>query len=202
MSCPNKNKVVIIEPSPVVRQGMKNLLEENEEFTVSGMYDNFQSFQNKTEDKPFHIILINPVLIHFHKQFAIKDLLPGYPHVVVAAIHYGYANSETLAGFDCVLDIYDDGVKMRKTLQRTIQALADGDGNSTDSIDLSNREKEVLIAIAKGLTNKEIADQHCISVHTVISHRKNITKKTGIKTISGLTIYAVFNNLISQDDLQ
>ncbi|MDR0612188.1 MAG: response regulator transcription factor [Dysgonamonadaceae bacterium] len=202
MNRPNKNKVIIIEPSPVVRQGMKKLLEENAEFTITGMYCDFQSFQNKTENKPFDIILINPVLIHFHKQFVVRDLFPGYPQIIVAAVLYGYADSETLAGFDCVLNIYDDSLKMRKKLQRTIQAFANRGVNSADSVDLSDREKEILVAVAKGLTNKEIAGKHCISVHTVISHRKNITKKTGIKTISGLTIYAVFNNLISQDDLQ
>ncbi|MDR1632624.1 MAG: response regulator transcription factor [Dysgonamonadaceae bacterium] len=202
MNRPNKNRVIIIEPSPVVRQGMKKMLEENAEFTINGMYCDFQSFQNKTKDKPFDIILINPVLIHFHKQFAVRELFPDYTQIVVAAILYGYADSETLAGFDCVLNIYDDSHKMQKKLQRTVQAFANRDGNSTDSVDLSDREKEILVSVAKGLTNKEIAGAHCISVHTVISHRKNITKKTGIKTISGLTIYAVFNNLISQDDLE
>jgi DNA-binding CsgD family transcriptional regulator len=58
-----------------------------------------------------------------------------------------------------------------------------------------------LIALSKGLANKEIADKLHISTHTVISHRKNIIRKTGIKTVSGLTLYAFFNNLVSQDDL-
>ena len=66
--------------------------------------------------------------------------------------------------------------------------------------DLSDREKEILISIAKGMQNKEIADQHNISIHTVISHRKNISKKTGIKSVSGLTIYALLNNLINKDE--
>ena len=53
----------------------------------------------------------------------------------------------------------------------------------------------------RGLTNREIADQYFISIHTVISHRKNITRKTGIKTIAGLTVYALLNNMISEADL-
>ena len=72
---------------------------------------------------------------------------------------------------------------------------------STENIELSDREKDVLIALAKGLANKEIADKLHISTHTVISHRKNIVRKTGIKAVSGLTLYALFNNLVSQDDL-
>ncbi len=61
---------------------------------------------------------------------------------------------------------------------------------------LSDREKEILVSVAQGKINKEIAEEHNISVHTVISHRKNITSKTGIKTVPGLTAYAILNNLI------
>ncbi|WP_291527960.1 LuxR C-terminal-related transcriptional regulator [Bacteroides sp. UBA939] len=73
---------------------------------------------------------------------------------------------------------------------------------NAEGIDLSEREKEVLAALARGLSNKEIADKLYISAHTVISHRKNIIRKTGIKTPQGLTLYALANNLISQDDLR
>lgn len=70
-----------------------------------------------------------------------------------------------------------------------------------EDVELSKRETDVLIAIAKGMMNKEIADQMNLSVHTVISHRKNITRKTGIKSVSGLTVYALLNNLINEKDL-
>ena len=62
--------------------------------------------------------------------------------------------------------------------------------------ELSAREKEILVAVAQGLLNKEIADKYNISIYTVITHRKNITRKTGIKTVAGLTVYALLNNLI------
>lgn len=61
---------------------------------------------------------------------------------------------------------------------------------------LSSREKEILAAVAQGLLNKEIASKFNISIHTVITHRKNIARKTGIKTIAGLTAYAILNNLV------
>ncbi len=71
-----------------------------------------------------------------------------------------------------------------------------------DSVELSKREKQTLAALARGLSNKAIADQLNISLHTVVSHRKSIVRKTGVKTVSGLTLYALFNNLISQQDLE
>jgi DNA-binding CsgD family transcriptional regulator len=65
--------------------------------------------------------------------------------------------------------------------------------------DLSDREIEVLVQLVKGLANKEIADKLNISIHTVISHRKNITDKTGIKSLPGLTIYAITNKIVPLD---
>ncbi|MBD5184180.1 MAG: response regulator transcription factor [Bacteroidales bacterium] len=62
--------------------------------------------------------------------------------------------------------------------------------------ELSGREKEVLKELASGKTNKEIADRLSISVNTVITHRKNISSKLGIKSVSGLSLYALMNGVI------
>lgn len=62
--------------------------------------------------------------------------------------------------------------------------------------ELSSREKEVLRELAKGKTNKEIADVLYISVNTVITHRKNLSTKLGIRSVSGLSLYAMMNGLI------
>ncbi len=67
--------------------------------------------------------------------------------------------------------------------------------------ELSPREISIVECIAKGMTNKEIADKLFISTHTVITHRKNITKKLGIKSISGLTVYAILNNIVSINEI-
>lgn len=70
-----------------------------------------------------------------------------------------------------------------------------------ESEHLSVREKEVLQQVALGLSNKEIAEVLHISIHTVISHRKNIVEKLGIKSISGLTMYAVMTKIIDPDTI-
>ncbi len=72
---------------------------------------------------------------------------------------------------------------------------ADGEG-------LSAREKEVLIQVVKGLSNKEIADVMCLSTHTVMSHRKNIVRKLNIHSTAGLTIYAIVNGIVNLNDLE
>ncbi len=73
------------------------------------------------------------------------------------------------------------------------------DENRTE---LTDREKEIVRLIALGKTNQQIAEELSISPHTVITHRKNITSKLGIKTISGLTIYAILNGLVTMDEVE
>ena len=67
---------------------------------------------------------------------------------------------------------------------------------------LSDREKDVLVELAKGLSNKEVADVLNISTNTVITHRKNISRKLNIHSAAGLTIYAIVNNLVDISKLQ
>ncbi len=61
---------------------------------------------------------------------------------------------------------------------------------------LSDREKDVIVSLVQGMTNKEIADHLCIAINTVITHRRNIARKLQIHSPAGLTIYAIVNNLV------
>lgn len=67
---------------------------------------------------------------------------------------------------------------------------------------LGEREKEILKCVAKGLSNKEIADELCISVHTVTTHRRNICAKLDIHSAAGLTIFAILHNLVRIDEIK
>lgn len=67
---------------------------------------------------------------------------------------------------------------------------------------LSEREKEIIIGVAYGKVNKEIADELCISVHTVATHRRNICTKLGIHSSAGLTIFAIINHLVNLNDVK
>jgi len=67
---------------------------------------------------------------------------------------------------------------------------------------LSDREKEVLACVVRGLSNKEISSELFISVNTVLTHRKNISRKLNIHSVSGLTIYAIVNKIVNLDDVK
>lgn len=75
------------------------------------------------------------------------------------------------------------------------------DQNKDTDTELTKREVEVLQMVTKGHSNKEIADLLFVSTHTVISHRKNISEKTGIKSASGLTMYAILKKIIDVNDI-
>ncbi len=111
----------------------------------------------------------------------------------VQVITFGLPGADRTKGQSITLDM--DGESIRQLILKVLNV----DKNEIEpppSMQLSEREKEVLKLVARGYANKEIAARLFISVHTVISHRKNITEKLGIKSISGLTVYAILNKLI------
>lgn len=94
------------------------------------------------------------------------------------------------------ISLMSDYEELRKIVDDFKSQDASGGLNENE---LTQRETEILRQVAMGYSNKEIADSLFISIHTVITHRKNITGKLGIKSISGLTVYAIINHLIDPD---
>lgn len=81
-------------------------------------------------------------------------------------------------------------------------AVKAGADTANDPDGLSEREKEVVRMVVRGLSNKEIAEQMFISTNTVMTHRRNIARKTQIHSPAGLTIYAIVNKLIDLDEVK
>jgi len=103
-------------------------------------------------------------------------------------------------GCNCCFNLTDSKSRIEELIKpHILKEYAAVDKKS--SIQLTEREVEVVKLVALGKTNKEMAEQLFISIHTVISHRKNITEKLGIKSISGLTVYAILNNLIDTNSI-
>ncbi|MEN8226978.1 MAG: LuxR C-terminal-related transcriptional regulator [Bacteroidota bacterium] len=75
------------------------------------------------------------------------------------------------------------------------------DSGRDHSRDLTQREITIVRLVSMGLTNRQIADELFLSTHTVITHRKNISRKLGIKSVSGLTVYAIVNNIITIEEV-
>lgn len=195
--------IVLIEPSVIVQQGIKSLLKNSEVFYITHVFQDFHTYENTPISSVYQIVMLNPSLVNNYKQYSAKSLFAKHPGVIVVGFVYNYSDIDTLESFDGILNLYMTEGQLVKKLVKIIENQENNNSSkSADNVDLTEREQEILVSVAIGLTNKEIADKHNISVHTVMSHRKNISRKIGIKTVSGLTIYAIFNNLISEEDLK
>ena len=116
--------------------------------------------------------------------------------VVMRHSRRGMGNTETEMVQHLPATIYFDSDEAEiEDAVLTIVKAAKKNENENDS-ELSVREKEVLREVAAGKTNMEIADSLCISINTVITHRRNISGKLGIHSVAGLSLYAVMNGII------
>jgi DNA-binding NarL/FixJ family response regulator len=193
-------KIVIVEPSPIIVAGLKHLLYGNNMFSVTGHMENMSHYKERLRAFRPDLLIINPVVIDFDKQFSIRSLFQEMHDIVLIALVYNYVDNNVLRQYNGVIGIYNSYNTIEHTLHNAISVPFERK-ELCDNGDLTDREIDILIAVAKGLMNKEIADKLNISIHTVISHRRNISKKTGIKSVSGLTVYALINNLITSDEV-
>jgi len=195
----NKHKIhiAIIEPSSLVYEGISNIL------LKSGMYiqifriDSVSELSHYSKSESFDFVLINPMCIQ-NKIREFATLRKCFPDVCWVGLVYNFYEPQLLSNFNFLIQITDNTDTILDAFHRQIHLQEDG--QSMEHEQLSEREVDVLRLITQGLSNKEIADKLNISIHTVISHRKNISQKTGIKSQSGLTIYAISNKIISLED--
>ena len=192
-----KTRVLIIEPSEVIVAGLTALLHDISRFKILDAVRDVRDAEQRVITSHPDLVLLNPTLVDSPAEVL------GGRQVPVVALVYQYVEQLKLHRYDGVLDIRESRGAIAETLIAASTPPND-ERPSTPSVaetELSNRETAVLVLVAKGLTNKEIADQLNVSPHTVMSHRKNIVHKTGIKSVAGLTVYAMLHNLIDESTL-
>lgn len=98
-----------------------------------------------------------------------------------------------------------EAVRLENRLQEQMTAPETSDSGSSSADSqvnlLSEREKEIVCCVAKGMSNKAIADELCLSVHTITTHRRNISSKLDIHSAAGLTIFAILHHLVDLKDV-
>lgn len=194
------NKIIIVEPSPMLSAGLAQYFDDVNQVSIVSQLDSLDRLEEKLASYNPDILIINPLLIAFDANEAFQKLLRDFPNVVPVALVSSFVDKTILKQFSEVIEMTDS---KQKVVTQIFNLLSDSktSPDKPESVELSNREIDVLVALAKGLTNKEISDQLFISVHTVITHRKNIIRKTGIKSVSGLTVYALLNNLVDESEI-
>ena len=193
-----RNRVIICEASEIIANGLSEIVNSMAQFDVVLRLETPERLSEKIVSTDANVLIVNPTLLGYQYKDFLGQISKEYPHVTVFALVTSYLEHAALAPFNGVIEINDTKQKIIGKLNEFVQSETP---KRNDDVELSKRETDVLVAVAKGMMNKEIADQMNISIHTVISHRKNITRKIGIKSVSGLTVYALLNNLITEDEL-
>ena len=193
-----RNRVIICETSEVITIGLADIIDGMAQFDVVARLDNPEHLSEKMVSTDANLLIINPSLLGFQNKSFLSQINKEHPQVAIVALVTTHLDHAMLTPYNGVIEISDTRSKIMSKMEEFVQC---DTTKNADDVELSKRETDVLVAVAKGMMNKEIADQMNISIHTVISHRKNITRKTGIKSVSGLTVYALLNNLIDEKDL-
>jgi DNA-binding NarL/FixJ family response regulator len=190
--------IIVVETSEIIYEGIYRIL------TNAGLPFNIHPADNLCDLEQLNIrtkegiIIINPVLIQNQLKY-FQSLKKELYDIRWIGIVYSFIDPRILTALDAIVNINDSRNDLIASIQRLMNTDHKSDNQKQQQETLSERETDVLKLLVAGNANKEIADKLYISIHTVISHRKNISQKTGIKSVSGLTIYAVVNNIISID---
>ena len=185
--------IAIIDPNTLAAIGLKTILQEIMSIMQVDTFGSFAELQANNPEQYFHYFVAMNIVLE-HRTF----FLERRNKTIVLTL--GLDNATTLSDFHSLCVNVPE-----KQLVKSLLALeqhAHANGRNLPPVQrqqpnpLSDREIEVLSLVAQGHINKEIADMLNISMPTVVSHRKNITEKLGMKSISALTIYAVMHGYV------
>ncbi len=190
----NKNpSILIVDTSSLIFEGFRNIVHRSGLDLIILKAGSLEDIGPICTKKNIDLIIINPAMIQYNlKMFHVFK--HQFENVKWAGLVYTYFDQNLLSLFDSLISISDSSENILATTVKLLNSEIQRDQNNKQDV-LSDRETEVLLAT--GMSNKEIADKLNISTNTVITHRKNVTQKTGIKSVSGLTIYAVVQKIIT-----
>lgn len=199
-------EIAIIDANTLTCMGLRGIIERMIPMATVRTFNSFEQLIRDTPDMYFHYFISAQILLE-HSSFFIER------KEKTIVLTNGTAGTPQASHFH-TLNIYQNEDRIVRSLLQLQQSAhahgkhlpgtkkmppSESSSPTEDPNGLSPREIEVLILIVMGLTNKEIAERLCISITTVISHRKNIMEKLNVRSVSGLTIYAVMNGYVEAD---
>lgn len=181
-----EKKIAIVSSCVLTGYGLKQLLGEYFGQIHCTLFHSVEEFLESQPDS-FDIFFLpaEPVLLNY------DFFLPRKPKTILLLKEKNQHSSFHQ------LTLHDDLSTTIDSLQQLLDSMIQPKKEESQE-ELTSREIEVLKLITKGMMNKEIAEELYISLNTVLTHRKNITSKLGIKTVSGLTFYAMMNGYITE----
>lgn len=190
--------VIIAEPSVIIRSGLVAVLKKMTSLNIdmAEICEISTLSAQLCKYKP-DVLIVNPSCLGLFSLSQIKNEA-GCVSLKTIALQHTFTDSTTLQNYDDSLSIFDSAEAIKEKLSNLIR----GNRAEVNKQELSAREKEIIICVVKGMTNKQIAENRCLSAHTVIAHRRNIANKLQIHSSAGLTIYAIVNKLVEINDVK
>lgn len=206
--------IFIADSNVIVREGLKSILNEIDGASIIGESENSGELIAMLVNKSPDVLFINyaSALILEGDVELIMNTMPDIRVVGiterperVSVLKYIQNNIDGHLLYSCDKEEIKDCVNSvldneRFFCGKVLEVMNFEDNQksfSCEGIRLSKRELEVIEFVAKGLSNKEIAEEMFLSVHTILTHRKNLMNKLGIKNTAGLVVYAVQNGIHS-----
>lgn len=191
-------KVAIVEPLPMIRAGLEALLKKITGYKIQ--FIDAPADNGWVDVISFYcpdVVFMNPLVSGLTRNESDKAC-PQSRYVGLLTMPI---DSNMLHNYDDTLSVHATVEELRQLLERLYQKTLEPEESGEEQQTLTNREKEIVVGVVKGMTNKEIAEELFLSTHTVITHRRNIAKKLQIHSPSGLTIYAIMNKLVNLDEI-
>ncbi len=188
--------VAFLLPSPLLNIGVSTMLRRvnDADFSISDV--------DMTEDVAAQIDELKPSLVIVDPSVSDcswrEHCQACNPLLKIVGVLHAQVPQAVQKNLDDTFSIYDSVESISDAIRRNIKA----DDIDSRAKELSPREKDVIVGIVKGLSNKEIALDMSVSVNTVMTHRRNIASKLHIHTPAGLTIYAIVSNLVKLEDIK
>jgi len=184
---------LIVEPSEIVRTGLQRILTDDGSFSFLAPLSDAVTLEERVKALCPDLLIVNPTLLVPPVRAQLAAIQQLQPNMAIAALVYQYLDQDVLQLFRVSIDIREKRNRIAQLLKTEVDRVSSLDDD--ENYELSIREREVLVLVAQGLSSKQIADKLNISIHTVNSHRKNVTRKTGIRSVAGLAVYATLHNM-------
>lgn len=186
---------MIIESSIIIMEGISKIIESAEvKITVTGVNSINDAY--KFDTTLFELVIVNPILFSNKNNF--NKFSAYYKGITQLGLVSTYTDRNIYDFFSDFIFLNDERKIIVNTITNNLKIKSEKTITFDDS--LSERETEVLKLLVSGESNKEIAEKLFISIHTVVTHRKNLSNKLGVKSTAAMAIYAVANNVIDLND--
>lgn len=191
--------IAIAETSLIIRSGIVSVLSRinNLNSNIIEINDISILLEQLKESLP-DILIINPSILGFMTPDKLRGKI-GSTNTKIVALQSSITEIVMLNSYDTSISINDNSKEIEEKLTKLI---AENKQESDTKKELTNREREVIVCIVKGMSNKQIAETLFLSPHTIIAHRRNISSKLQINSPAGLTIYAIVNKLVDISEVK